>query len=573
MGLGRCSKEMTMRGTVLAALAACLLTCASSTASAATGWLTDPGSACAVFAAGNGDRVAWTGACEDGLATGLGTATFFQGDRETESFTADFNHGMVVDGHVITRWGAGWSYDGDTVHGRFNGGGILINDRQDRYLGLWTDGKMNGFGLLDRADGSRYAGEWKNDLPNGEGELRRADGSIASGLFADGKLVEDHASAARKDGGADPALKTAALTSEAKAVEPKRVGPFAAMSGSVLKGVDGSAIALNPIEGGIEMALTAPGGAPQKTTFTFMTDRLGTVVEDGGPDHGANVTGFFRLTDTGVELHYADGRAETVSATPEGGVAMVLTGARTSCRSWYPDGHVFSEAEKKAALADYAARLGLAAGAADAPGCNAAMPIPAKLSPEIVTPVPRPAIADRRPAARPRAIKAAFMPAKAAPMAPPNTVMPLTPVVVRDSQVHAVDDKVPAPAATATVQGGKQDAKANPSQCLKVDSDGLNWGFRNACDFAVQFAYCVPADKGLMACANGGAPGSVAGRGFGALMADRSLGEAGVDHSFRWIACAGGAGEVIAHLEKSDPPSGRCDRAPDSSSSALASAH
>src|SRR5262249_54191539 len=152
----------------------------------------------------------------------------------------------------------------------------------------------NGFGLLDRADGSRYAGEWKNDLPNGEGELRRADGSVVSGMFVDGKLAESHEAAK-----ADPALKTAALAADEKSADAAR--PFAALAGVALQGVDGSAIALNPIEGGIEMALTAAGGAPQKTTFTFMTDRLGTVVEDGG--HGANVTGFFRLTDTGVELH------------------------------------------------------------------------------------------------------------------------------------------------------------------------------------------------------------------------------------------------------------------------------
>lgn len=571
-----------MRGSMRAGLAACVLTCALlggvSSAGAAGGWLTDPQTACAVFTAGSGTAVAWTGDCEDGLATGLGTATFFQGAREVESFTADFSKGMVVDGHVITRWGAGWSYDGDTVHGRFNGGGVLINDKQDRYLGLWTDGKMNGFGLLDRADGSRYAGEWKNDLPNGEGELRRADGSVARGMFADGRLLENRV-AARQDAQADPALKTAALNSgEAKPAEPKQAAPFAAVAGTVLKSVDGSAIALNPIEGGIEMALTAPGGAPQKTTFTFMTDRLGTVVEDGGPGHGANVTGFFRLTDTGVELHYADGRAETLSATPEGGVAMVLTtlavaGARTSCRSWYPDGHVFSEADKKVALADYAARLGLAGGAADAPACNGAVPTPAKAALEAVTPVPRPAAAEQhRPQAKPRAVKTAFLPKASVPMGPPNTVVALTPVVVKDSQVHTIDDMVPAAAAAASVTGMKQDAKADgtdPSRCLKVDSDGLSWGFRNACDFSVQFAYCVPADTGLAACAKGGAPGSVAAHGFGALMADKSLSEAGTDHSFRWIACAGGAGEVIAHLEKADPPSGRCDRA----AATIAAAH
>ncbi len=543
-----------MRGSLRAGLAACTLTCAFfSSAQAASGWLTDPDSACAVF--GSGERVAWTGACEDGLATGLGTATFFQEGKPAESFTADFSRGMVVDGHLITRWGAGWSYDGEAVHGRFEGGGVLINDRQDRYLGLWSDGKMSGFGLLDRADGSRYAGEWKNDLPNGEGELRRADGSIVSGIFADGRLVSARAAQniPRNAPKSDPALTAVALADE-KSADAAR--PFAALAGAILKGVDGSAVALNPIEGGIEMALTAPGGVPQKTTFTFMTDRLGTVVEDGG--HGANVTGFFRLTQTGVELHYADGRAETLSATPEGGVAMVLTaasGGGASCRNWYPDGHVFSDSEKKAALADYAARLGLAQPAAD--GCGVLAPAALMAAPETVTLSPH--IADKRPQPKPRAVKTAFAPPK--PGAPAKAAA-LTPVTVKDSQVHTIDDMVPAPAANAVLAGMQQEAKApDPSRCLKVDSDGLNWGFRNACDFAVQFAYCVPGGSSLAACDKGGAPGSVAAKGFGALMADRSLSESGVDHSFRWIACAGGAGEVVAHLEKADPPSGRCDRA------------
>ena len=55
--------------------------------------------------------------------------------------------------------------------------------------------------------------------------------------------------------------------------------------------------------------------------------------------------------------------------------------------------------------------------------------------------------------------------------------------------------------------------------------------------------------------------GSVAANGFGALGADRSLSEKDADHDFRWVACAGGAGEVAVHLDHADPPGGRCERA------------
>jgi hypothetical protein len=62
----------------------------------------------------------------------------------------------------------------------------------------------------------------------------------------------------------------------------------------------------------------------------------------------------------------------------------------------------------------------------------------------------------------------------------------------------------------------------------------------------------------LTSCKDGGAAGSVAANGFGELMADDSLKDVDANHSFRWIACAGGSGEVAAKLEHADPPDGRC---------------
>src|SRR5258708_10265726 len=107
-----------------AALAAALLNCGLLNASAidtANGqggsgqWLKD--GACALFSAGAGpgDTVSWTGPCADGFAEGLGTATFTH-DGQSQSFTASFSHGVIPDGHVITRWGQGWSDDAETVH-------------------------------------------------------------------------------------------------------------------------------------------------------------------------------------------------------------------------------------------------------------------------------------------------------------------------------------------------------------------------------------------------------------------------------------------------------------------------
>src|SRR5580658_543746 len=377
-----------MSGIAKAMLAAALLNCGLLTASAddnsTTGqWLKDGDCALYSAGAGSGDSVRWTGECVDGYAEGLGTATFSH-DGQSQSFTANFTHGVIPDGHIITRWGQGWSYDGETVAGRFNGAGILITDTSDRFEGQWTDGKMNGFGILRRANGELYAGDWKDDKPNGTGELRRADGTKIDGDFVDGKLAQ----AKTASDTAQPIKVAAAQT--APDLSKNSNAPFGSVSGKTLIGVDGSSIALTLIEGGMELQVVPADGAAKKTTFTFMTDRMGTVVEDSGsPSAGSSVTGFFRLTGKGVEIRYSDGRSAMLSANPDGGVQMALdSDSSSSCKAWYPAGHAFSDSEKKMALNAYASKLGLPVSASD-PGnsCSAtAMAQPATITPS--TPAP-----------------------------------------------------------------------------------------------------------------------------------------------------------------------------------------
>lgn len=504
-------------------------------------WLKDGN--CLLFDAEShpGDRVSWTGGCVDGYADGLGTATFTH-DGKTQSFTAIFARGVVPDGNVITRWGNGWSYQGETVGGRFHGYGILTTEANDRFEGQWVDGKLNGFGILRRANGERFAGDWKNDRPNGSGELRHPDGTLVAGTFLEGKLVQ-------------VAEKPAAA-----AAKPPVNAPFGAVSGKTLGGVDGSSIALNLIEGGMELQVMPVDGSARKTTFTFMTDRMGTVVEDSGiPGAGTSVTGFFRLTAKGVEVRYADGRSAMLSAHDDG-VQMALDGeAGASCRSWYPAGHAFSEADKKAALNAYASRLGLAVTANETGGgCGAAT----ATAPEgAAAPLPGKPTSDKRADAK-KSARASKVSYRIGDYQGPQSVS------VKTSTVHAIDGDAPALAvppvqetfaALAPKAAAKPD-KNDASRCLKVDSDGSHWGFRNACGFAVQFAYCMAGGAGLADCANGALPGSVAASGFGALTADTSLKETDASHSFRWVACGGGAGEVVAHLDRFEPPAGRCER-------------
>ena len=573
-----------MSGIAKAALAAALLNCGSLIASADDNstsgqWLKDGDCSLYSAGAGPGDTVRWTGECVDGYAEGLGTATFTH-DGQTQSFTASFAHGVIPDGHIITRWGQGWSYDGETVGGRFNGAGILTTDKSDRFEGRWTDGKMNGFGILRRANGELYAGDWKDDKPNGAGELRRSDGTKINGTFVDGKLAQ-----------AKPSVDTAqpvkvATTQNLSDATKNSNAPFGSVSGKTLIGVDGSSIALTLIEGGMELQVVPADGTAKKTTFTFMTDRMGTVVEDSGsPSAGSSVTGFFRLTGKGVEIRYSDGRSAMLSANPDGGVQMALdsdTGA--ACRAWYPAGHAFSDSEKKVALNAYATKLGLPVSASDTSnGCSASAtaqpatiaptaPAPGAIAPSAASPKARPERHVQAKAPQAHATKMSYHIGDYQPASNPKAG--LESVAVKTSEIHTIDGG----AIAVPAIGGGMTMSAPPSStaitdrndathCLKVDSDGGHWGFRNSCDFAVQFAYCMAGGSdGLSACGNHdavttSATGSVAAGGFGALMADNSLQEKDAPHSFRWIACNGGAGEVVAHLDHSEPPAGRCERA------------
>src|SRR5579883_969387 len=98
-----------MRWVAEAAIAVALVNCASAGAAFAdpdTHWLTDPQSNCSLFDANAkaGDSVSWSGACNDGLAEGKGTATFTSNGKQFESFTGSFSKGVAQDGAVSVSW-------------------------------------------------------------------------------------------------------------------------------------------------------------------------------------------------------------------------------------------------------------------------------------------------------------------------------------------------------------------------------------------------------------------------------------------------------------------------------------
>src|SRR5438105_6586288 len=128
--------------------------------------------------------------------------------------------------------------------------------------------------------------------------------------------------------------------------------------GKRLTAIDGSAITLTPAEGGLAREITTTSGGIQRTYFAFINEKLGTVAD---ANDIKKITGVFRRMEGGFEIEYADGSTETLALNPGGGLTLeAMSAAANACVSWYPEGHNFSVEERKAALSQFAVKLGLA---------------------------------------------------------------------------------------------------------------------------------------------------------------------------------------------------------------------
>jgi hypothetical protein len=605
-----------------------------------------------------GDGIVWSGACLDGAVNGPGSLTFLNRGQPQVTINGSFREGVLEAGHASLAWPDGSKYDGEQIGGTFNGRGVFYSSHQDRmdgewkngalngqatviwangnrYEGGWLAGKAEGRGIETWANGDRYDGEWRDDQPNGMGKLARADGTSYTGKFVDGhpegapdapaKLL----SAAQATAGTAPTtmptagvVPIAALTGAESVWARGRLGD---VEGKKLIAVDGSTIALEESEGGFTRAITKSDGTNATLAFTFLNERMGTVAEAGDPTH---VAGLFKMTDAEIDVDYSDGHAE-VMRPGAGSVTLSLRTAdgQSTCTAWYPEGHSFSEAERKAALAAYASKLGVALKGADAKSvphasaCSApavaskaasvhgrsgshAQPrtIPASFEqppaspggvqsdssqPIVVRPsqvhlidAPKPVYASSAggqsvAAALPLATSAPIGPLGVAPtpLASPAiahtpdaaaapAVSAIPPAPVTPATTAAVPSAAPPPQPTALAAYQHDTSDPGASSCLTVESDGSHWGFKNGCHTSVQFVYCLKGENdSLASCKDGTIAGSAAPDSFSALVTDGSMKEQNVNHQFRWLACSGGAGEVIPKLDGVDPPTGRCLRA------------
>lgn len=329
--------------------------------------------------------------------------------------------------------------------------------------------------------------------------------------------------------------------------------------------VDGSSITLTPADDKLVVATASASGAAEARTFALVNDDMGTISDAQG-----RVTGFFRVTSSGLEAQFGDGHTEQLSLNGAGGIFLAThASSGNSCMAWYPAGHVFSEAERRAAVADFASRLGLQSGA-KAPhveSCSlmksAAQPasMPAPITSTRSHHATQTAMNDTPIIVRSSVVHAIDAAATIPMAAPPPVPMMVTPILAAPAQAAPQPIKWTAtaraeePAATPQVGHGASD-------CLSVESDGTNLGFRNSCGYGVQFAYCLQtASESDASCDAGSKTGDVAAKGFAPVVFDANIKAADAEHDFRWVACSGAASEVTAHLDRADPPAGRCIRA------------
>jgi len=283
------------------------------------------------------------------------------------------------------------------------------------------------------------------------------------------------------------------------------------------------------MEGRLTLAFVSRSGEGQKSYFVYLSDNMGTVADEGDK---AKVSGFFRQTDTGLEIQYGDGRTASLYANSDDGVTVSrkYPGGAVACVSWYPSGHRFSEEERRAAVAAYAESLGI----------------------------------DETPAA-PASKKKQHFAAPPPSVRCPGAMRPPPPAVnVASSSVHPID-AAPAPAAVpvaapAPVPAPPKAPDVVPpgkgaSDCLSVEAQGDFVGFHNRCGNDVQTTYCVQkASDAAVACGTGTRAASILAGGFTGIAAGTSA----MEHDIRWVGCSGEPADVTAELDRAEPPSGRC---------------
>jgi hypothetical protein len=150
------------------------------------GWIADSHTGCRAWSINPQPTItlAWSGACQNGLAQGRGVLQFFNDGRPSSRYEGLLRDGKL-NGSGVYLFENGNRYDGESHDGVLAGRGTMTYSNGDRYDGLFRDGKRNGRGLYTFNDGKRYDGEFRDGVANGLGQLTAADGNW-NGVWKDG---------------------------------------------------------------------------------------------------------------------------------------------------------------------------------------------------------------------------------------------------------------------------------------------------------------------------------------------------------------------------------------------------
>jgi hypothetical protein len=128
----------------------------------------------------------WIGACENGRASGPGTASWRKAGKEVIQYEVTMKDGRAegAGGYVSTK---GFRYDGNFAAGKANGRGVFILANDARFEGEFSNDDFVS-GTFSMANGTRYDGTFVNGTFEGPATLIMPGGERVEGQFHNGEL-------------------------------------------------------------------------------------------------------------------------------------------------------------------------------------------------------------------------------------------------------------------------------------------------------------------------------------------------------------------------------------------------
>jgi hypothetical protein len=130
--------------------------------------------------------VSWTGTCENGRASGRGTATWRKAGKEIIKYDVAMKDGRAegAGSYVTTK---GFRYDGNFTAGKANGRGVLVLANDGTFDGEFSSDDFVS-GTFSMPNGTRYDGAFVNNTFEGPATFITPDGDRIEGQFHIGKL-------------------------------------------------------------------------------------------------------------------------------------------------------------------------------------------------------------------------------------------------------------------------------------------------------------------------------------------------------------------------------------------------